>query len=167
MGGLFTKYEPLETVPHVDVEKYKGTWYEISRFPHFFERNCSIVRATYTPNPDGTIQVLNQAHRPSPFSPVNDFRAKAWATDKTNSKLVVQQFWPLRGDYWVIMLDNDYKWAVVSHPSRDYLWILSREPWLDPEIYDNLVSRLEKDKFDISKIIKVYQGPYQLPGVRY
>lgn len=167
MGGLFTKYEPLETVPFVDIEKYKGVWYEISRFPHFFERNCSIVTATYTPNSDGTIQVMNQAHRPYPWSPVDIFRAKAWAVDKTNSKLVVQQFWPLRGDYWVIMLDDDYKWAVVSHPSRDYLWVLSREPTLDSGIYDNIVAKLEKDKFDISKIVKVYQGPYQLPGNRY
>lgn len=71
-----------------------------------------------------------------------------------NAKLKVQIFWPFKGKYWIIDLADDYSYAVVSHPNKKYLWILSREPKMEEEIYNQIISRLKEKGFDLTKIQK-------------
>jgi len=84
---------------------------------------------------------------------------KAWVTDKdTNAWLKVQFFWPFRGDYVIIHLDErDYSYAVVGHPSRDYLWILSRSPEMDKERFQEIMTRISKQGYDLNRIKKYPQ----------
>ena len=80
-------------------------------------------------------------------------RAKAWVPDAdAPAKLKVQFFWPFRGDYWIIELDPEYRYAVVGHPSRDYLWILARTPTLDSELYESLLARIAARGFDVERL---------------
>ena len=85
----------------------------------------------------------------------------AWVTDENKSlaKLKVQFFWPFRGDYWIIELDPEYRYAVVGHPSRDYLWILARTPTMDPAIYATLLARIEAQGFDLEQLNRTPQPP--------
>jgi apolipoprotein D and lipocalin family protein len=84
--------------------------------------------------------------------------AKAFVEDGSgNAKLKVQFFWPFKGKYWIIDLAKDYSYAVVGHPNRDYLWILSRTQEMDPVIYDEILGRVEKKGFDLSKLEKTVQ----------
>ena len=75
------------------------------------------------------------------------------------AKLKVQFFWPFRGDYWVIDLDADYRTTVIGHPSREYLWIPSREPQMDPEQYASLLSRIEAKGYDLGPLEQTPQPP--------
>jgi apolipoprotein D and lipocalin family protein len=152
---------PLEVVDEIDLDRYLGRWYEIASFPQRFQAGCVATTATYARREDDRIRVEN-ACRDGRFD--GDLRrvvGVAWVTDPAESqaKLEVQFFWPLRGDYWVIELDPDYRWAVVGHPSRDYLWILARDRSLDPDVYGALLERIASHGYDVSRLRKTPQPP--------
>jgi apolipoprotein D and lipocalin family protein len=154
MGCASAPQPPLEVVPAVDLSRYVGKWYEIASFPTWFQKGCIDSTAEYSLRPDGGIDVLNQC-RKTPDSGMDLARGKAWVTDPvTNAKLKVQFFWPFSGDYWIIDLGRDYDYAVVGHPSRDYLWILSRTPQMDNERYDRILERLRRSGYDVSRLVK-------------
>jgi apolipoprotein D and lipocalin family protein len=145
--------KPLEVVDHVDLERYLGTWYEIATIPKRFQKGCVGVTATYSLRPDGKIRVINRCRKETLDGKLRDIEGKAWVVDKTtNAKLKVQFFWPFSGDYWIIELDADYRWAVVGHPNRTYLWILSRTPHMAQALYDDLIDRIGNKGYDIARI---------------
>jgi apolipoprotein D and lipocalin family protein len=143
--------KPLETVPSVDLKRYAGTWYEIGSIPKFFQKGCSRTTATYRPRPDGDLDVQNVCNKHGELSSV---KGKAWAVDKTNAKLKVRFFWFITGDYWIIALDPEYRYAMVGTPDRDSLWILSRTPLLDEAVYKGLLNQAKAQGFDIDKVEK-------------
>jgi len=148
----------LQTVPHVDLGRYAGTWYEIATIPQRFQKDCVAVTATYTLRDDGTIAVLNKCRKKTLDGELKEAKGKAWVIDKkTNAKLKVQFFWPFKGDYWIIELDVDYQYAVVGHPGRKYLWILSRTPQMGESIYQDLLRRVANKGYDLSLIKRTLQ----------
>ncbi len=148
---------PLRTVDRVDLARYAGKWFEIATIPMSFQKGCTGVTATYTLRPDGDVDVVNTCRKETLDGPERQATAKAWSVDPSNAKLVVRFFWPFTGDYWIIDLDPDYRWAVVGHPSREYLWILSRTPTMDEPTYDGILSRLRAQGYDVSKLVKTPQ----------
>lgn len=148
----------LETVKHVDVQKYMGKWYEIASFPQSFQKGCTCTMAEYSLNDNGTVKVSNSCNVDGKRK---NSTGKAWITDKsTNAKLKVQFFWPFSGKYWIIDLADDYSYAVVGHPNRKYLWILSRTPKMSRELYNDIVARTEAKGFDVSKLNITDQNCY-------
>jgi len=148
--GCTTKYNHLPTSKNVNINKYKGTWYEVARFEHFFEKGCKNVTATYNLIDDEKIEVINKCTN------IKDERKKeakaiAYAIDSTNSKLKVSFFRPFYGDYWIIDVDKDYKVALVGSPSREYLWILSRSKTIDEKTKKELLLKASKLGFDTKK----------------
>jgi len=156
------KLPPLEVVPSVDLERYVGTWYEIASYPQRWQEGCTATTATYTLQGDGEIAVLNTCRKGGLDGPEDTAEGKARVVDpKSNAKLEVSFFWPFWGDYWIIDLGPDYEYAVVGHPSRDYLWILSRAPALDDATYDDILKRLEAQGYPLDRLVKTPQptGP--------
>lgn len=151
---------PLRTVDYVDLERYLGTWYEIARFPVSFQEGCVGVTATYTLREDGRIDVLNQCREETLDGEPDSAEGLARVVDETtNAKLEVTFFLFFWGDYWIIDLDEDYAWAVVGHPDRDYLWILSRTPELDEEIYAGILDRLRDQGYETERLVPTPQPP--------
>ena len=119
----------LQTVPHVDVKKYSGKWYEIASFPLIFQRGCHCTTAEYTMTDKGYLIVENRCNRDSIQGKQSYIKGKAFVEENSgNAKLKVQFFFPFKAKYWIIDLADDYSYAVVSNPNRKYLWILSRTP---------------------------------------
>jgi apolipoprotein D and lipocalin family protein len=146
---------PLRTVPYVDVERYVGTWYEIANYPQRFQQGCTATTATYTLREDGQIDVLNRCRKGSPDGPESSAKGRARVVDEaTNAKLEVSFFRPFWGDYWIIDLGQDYDYAVVGHPSRDYLWILARQPTMSPELYQAILARLEEQGYELHRLVR-------------
>lgn len=142
--------QELKTVSSVDLNKYSGTWYEVASFPQRFQKGCECTTANYTPTDKGYIIVENRCKKNGKESYI---KGKAFVDkDSSNAKLKVQFFWPFKGKYWIIDLADDYSYAVVSHPNRKYLWILSRKPKLDEEVYNGIIIRLKEMGFDLSKL---------------
>jgi apolipoprotein D and lipocalin family protein len=149
---------PLQTVNRVDLNRYIGKWYEIARYPNRFEKDCvSDVAAQYSLRDDGKITVVNSCRKQS--GEVKESKGTAKVVEKnTNAKLKVTFFWPFYGDYWVIGLDSEYRYAVISEPDRKYLWILSRTPHLTPELYEQALEIVRKQGLDPSRLVKPLQS---------
>jgi apolipoprotein D and lipocalin family protein len=141
-------------VEEVDLARYAGRWYEIASFPQYFQEGCVATRATYRLRDDGRIDVLNECRDRTLDGPLRRAEGVAWVVDPDTSpaRLKVQFFWPFSGDYWIFDLDPDYRFAAVGSPSREYLWILSRTPAMDPAEYAALLERLEALGFDLSRL---------------
>ena len=151
---------PLEAVSQVDLTRYVGTWFEIASFPQWFQRGCTGTTATYTARSDGDIDVLNRCRDGSLDGEVRTGLGRARVTDReTNAKLEVSFFRPFWGDYWVIDLDKDYQYAVVGHPGRDHLWILSRTPTMDDATYRTILGGLEVRGYDTSRLVSTPHSP--------
>jgi apolipoprotein D and lipocalin family protein len=145
--------QELETVQHVDLTKYAGKWYEIASYPQRFQKGCHCTTAEYTLTDRGYVIVENRCNRDSVNGKQSYIKGKAFVEKNSgNAKLKVQFFWPFKGKYWIIDLADDYSYAVVSHPNKKYLWILSRTSKMDPSIYQQIIRRLEKKGFDLTKL---------------
>jgi len=142
----------LEVVPHVDLERYLGKWYEIAHLPAKFQEGCNETTATYTLLDNGTISVLNECKKNGKTKLA---KGKAKVVDKTtNAKLKVTFFWPFYGDYWIIKLGNTYNYAVVGTQNREYLWILSRTPQMDDTLFSELADFVKSKGFKVENLIK-------------
>lgn len=150
---------PLEVVPELDLDRYVGRWYEIASFPQRFQEGCVATTAEYRRREDGCLQVVNECRDGSFDGNLRRVEGVAWVADPSRSqaKLKVQFFWPFQGDYWVIDLDREYGYAVVGHPSRDYLWILARTRTLDSQVYDGLLARIDAHGYDLGRLNRTPQ----------
>jgi len=147
------------TAVDVDLERYEGKWYEIGRFGLFFEMGLTNVTAEYTLMEDGEIRVVNQGFYGSPNGLKSSIKGTAYAPNPDETgKLLVRFFGSFESDYWVIDLDEEnYSYAIVSQPSKQFLWILSRTPKMDPDLYNELIEKLKTWDFPVQKIEKVVQ----------
>lgn len=158
MTTIITNAQPLKTVPNVDLNKYAGKWYEIASYPQRFQKGCHCTTAEYTLSDKGYVIVENRCNRDSIKGKQSYIKGKAFVEKNSgNAKLKVQFFWPFKGKYWIIDLADDYSYAVVSHPNRKYLWILSRTPKMDNTTYKQILSRLKENGFDLTKLQSTIQ----------
>ena len=140
---------PLKSIASLDVPRYLGRWYEIAKFPNWFQKKCvSDTSADYALQPDGTISVLNQCRRAD--GEFDKALGQARQIGGANSAQLQVRFAPswltflpfVWVDYWVVDLDDSYELVAVSEPKRDYLWILSRTPQVDSARYAALIERM-------------------------
>ncbi len=150
--------QSLETVPSVDLKQYAGKWYEIASIPQRFQKGCHCTTADYTLSDKGYVVVENRCNKDSISGKQSYIKGKAFVVENSgNAKLKVQFFWPFKGKYWIIDLADDYSYAVVGHPNRKYLWILSRTPRLSDILYNQIISKTKEKGFDITKIKRTVQ----------
>jgi len=151
--------QPMKTVEHVDLQRYSGKWFEIAKYPNRFQRKCTEAVAEYTPQANGKIEVHNTCKKIKDGQ-LKDILGVATVKDTaTNAKLSVT-FLPgwLRwtgigaGKYWVIDLEPNYEYAVVSEPKREYLWILSRTPSLKSATYSAIMEKIVAQGLDPSRL---------------
>ncbi len=148
--------QDIPVICDLDLTRYLGKWYEIARLPHKFEDGLENVTATYRLQDDGKIEVLNEGIKDGESKKA---KGVAWVPDSNcTGRLFVRFFWPFKSEYKVIQLDEkDYTYAVVTSRTKDYLWILSREPHISDELYEDLITYVSSLGFDRSKIINVKQ----------
>lgn len=145
----------LTTVEEVNIEKYSGLWYEIASYPTSFQKNCYCTTAEYTLSPKGFVMVENRCRKDSVTGVKIGIKGKAFVVkNSSNAKLKVQFFWPFKGKYWIIGLAPDYSWAVVSHPNRNYLWILSRTKTLDETTYSRIIELIKAKGLNSQRLKK-------------
>lgn len=144
---------PLPTEEVVDLEKYSGTWYSIYEYPAWFQQGCECTQANYKVM-DGYVEVINTCFRNSAYDSAT---GKAEPLDETNSILGISfsNFPFAVGNYYIIDVSNDYEYALVGTPDRRYLWILSREPNIPENVYNEYIELSEELGFDSNKLIKV------------
>lgn len=146
------------TVKELDLNRYLGTWYEIARFPHSFEKNLVGVTATYSLRDDGKIKVLNQGYKNTLDGELSVAEGKAKIPNKADpGKLKVSFFWIFYADYNVLELDENYQYVMIGSSSPKYFWILSRTPQMAPDVYEMLLEKARKRGYNLEKLYKVPQ----------
>ena len=148
----------LISVEGFELERYLGTWYELSKYPVSFEQGLVGVQAEYSLRDDGDVRVLNSGRRGDFDGELDTAEGHAWIPDADHpERLKVSFFRPFRGDYWVVALDPDYRWAVVGEPQRRYLWVLSRTPTLPEGDYAGILERVAQLGYDTARLERMPQ----------
>lgn len=146
-------------VPSLDLKRYAGKWYEVARFPNRFEKACvRNVTANYTLRPDGKVEVVNTCIKNDGKEKVTKGTARLADKGGPASELKVTFFWPFSGDYWVLDLEPEYRWALVGSPNRKYFWVLSRSPQLDSSTYNKIVAKAQSRGFESARLVRTTQA---------
>jgi apolipoprotein D and lipocalin family protein len=151
---------PPKTVESVDLQRYQGTWYEQARLPMFFQRNCAQSEAHYELRSNGTLGVTNRCRTVDGDMQQVQGQAMVQVPGETNKLWVRFDNWFSRlapgltkGEYWVLYLDDDYQTALVGHPNRKYLWLLTRDQQISAQSRAILIEEARKRGYDTSELI--------------
>jgi apolipoprotein D and lipocalin family protein len=163
MAGAAAQPAPLQSVGSVDLQRYVGRWYEIAHYPNRFQRQCvGDTTANYAAREDGTIAVTNRC---ATASGASEAEGVARRVDGRTDRLQVSflpaalRWLPIGwGDYWVIALAPDYRYAVVGEPSREFLWVLARAPTLSAEDRAAIDTALRAQGYDPARLVQTPQG---------
>lgn len=156
--GCAAREPEMKTVEHVDIDRFMGSWYVIANIPTFLEKNVYNAVETYQLNDDGTI-ATNFTFRKGGFDgKEKEYNPKGFIRDDESNALWGMRFiWPIKADYRIIYLDESYSTTVIGRQKRDFVWIMSRKPTISDAEYDQLVSFVEANGYDVSKLVRVPQ----------
>ncbi len=149
---------PLQTVPQVDLQRYAGDWYVIANIPPSIEKNAYNSVEHYEVDADGNIPTRFTYRKNGFDGSIKTLESKGFVVDKdSNAEWGVQFFWPIKAEYLIVYLADDYSRAIVARNKRDYVWLLSRTPTIPDQEYEAFTQRIAALGYDIAKLNKVPQ----------
>jgi apolipoprotein D and lipocalin family protein len=166
MGAVFADTRGLKTVAFVDLKRYMGDWYVIANIPNWVEKGCSHSIESYALREDGEIDNWFVCQKPdgselrlTSLCTVENSQTNAQWSVRFNLNTFLGKFLlPVRFGYLILDLDaENYSYTVVGHPSRNLLWIMSREKTLDEKVYQEILLRLKDQGYDLQRIVRVVQ----------
>jgi apolipoprotein D and lipocalin family protein len=150
--------EPMQTVDHVDLERFMGDWYVVANIPTFLEQGAHNAVESYAMNADGTVATTFTFNKGSFDGPKKVYHPKGFVLDtQTNAHWGMQFVWPIKADYRIVYLDEDYQTTVIGRAKRDYVWVMSRSPDLSDEAFAEMKSLVANLGYDPSKLTRVPQ----------
>jgi apolipoprotein D and lipocalin family protein len=154
-----SNHAPMPTVDYVDIERFMGDWYVVANIPTFLEEGAHNAVETYKLNPDGTIATTFTFRDGGFDGELKEYNPKGFIQDsETNALWGMQFIWPIKADYRIVYLDNDYTKTVIGRKARDYVWVMARKPELSSEEYDEIVGFVDSIGYDVSKLKRVPQN---------
>lgn len=154
-------------VEKVDIMSYAGKWYSLLSIPTFMDKNWHETTETYVIHPDGYYAVFT-TYKVAGETETKYVRSKLIVVRGTNNAQLKAQFvWPLKIDYWIVELAEDYSYAVIGHPKHKHLSILSRKPELQASLLDEIIDRCQQRGYDISKLVSQEHKPAVPKGHSY
>lgn len=149
---------PIHTVDAVDIEKFMGDWYVIASIPTFIEKEAYNAIESYRLAEDGTIETTFTFNKGAFEGPLKVYRPRGFIQDKqSNAVWGMQFFWPIKAEYRIIYLTEDYAQTVIGRTKRDYVWIMARQPAVPEEDYNRILDFIKAQGYDLSKLRKVPQ----------
>lgn len=151
---------PLQTVASVDLQRFMGDWYVIGHIPTFVEKAAHNAVESYRLNEDGTIGTTFKFNQDALDGRVKTYTTRGFVSNTaTNAEWGMQFAWPVKAEYKIVYLDQDYQQAIVARDERDYVWILARTPHLPPTDYDALLTHVRQFGYDINLVRSVPHRP--------
>ena len=148
----------METVDYVDLERFMGDWYVIANIPIFLEKGAHNAVEKYAMNDDGSIQTTFTFRKDGFDGKKKEFNLKGFIIDtQTNATWGMRFVWPIKADYRIIYLDEDYSMTVVARQKRDFIWIMARTPEISDVDYQCLVELAGSVGYDVNEIVRVPQ----------
>ncbi len=150
--------EPMDTVDHVDLERFMGDWYVIANIPTFVDKGAHNAIERYALNDDGTIATTFLFNKDAFDGPLKTYHPTGFVRDTTTNALWYMQFiWPFKADFRIVWLNPDYSITIVARAKRDYIWIMARQPAITTAQYDEVIAFAGSLGYDTSKIKKTPQ----------
>jgi len=144
---------PNKTVDKVDLKRFGGTWYCLYSIPTMFDKGSREMTTHYTLNKDGYYDVVSTCKKDNDPE-IHTFKSKIFPVDGTGNALLKAQFiWPIKVDYWVIGLADDYSYMVVGHPDHRFLFIMSRKPTMDRKLCEQLIARCKAMGYPVEDLV--------------
>jgi apolipoprotein D and lipocalin family protein len=151
---------PMETVPYVDLDRFMGDWYVLANIPTFVEKGAHNAVENYARNPDGTIATTFTFNKDAFDGPQKVHHPKGFVLDTTtNARWGMQFIWPIKADFRVIYLDDDYGLTVIGRDKRDYVWVMGRSPEFSDADFQRMQDFIASVGYDPSKLQRVPQQP--------
>lgn len=158
LGACAARGPQMQTVDYVDLERFMGDWYVIANIPTFLEKNAHNAVETYELNEDGSIQTTFTFLKDGFDGEKKQYNPKGFITDTDTNAIWGMRFvWPIKADYRIVFLDDDYSQTIIARQKRDFIWIMARTPDIPDEDYDRLVAFAGSIGYDTSKIERVPQ----------
>ncbi len=158
LASCASKGPEMKTVDHVDLERFMGSWYVIANIPTFLEKGAHNAIETYELNADGSIATTFTFLDGGFDGEEKEYNPKGFVNDtSTNATWGMRFIWPIKADYRIVYLDDDYSQTVIARQKRDFIWIMARTPTIPDDDYDRLVAMAKSIGYDVSKIKKVPQ----------
>jgi apolipoprotein D and lipocalin family protein len=162
LGACRASLPPLETVEYVDLQRFMGDWYVIANIPTFVEKGAHNAVENYRLDDDGTIATTFTFNKDSFDGPLKEYHPRGFVRDtESNAEWGMQFIWPIKGDYRITFLDEDYSRTVISRNKRDYVWLMARTPQISESDYQEMLQHVRESGYDPSEIRKVPQQPLQ------
>lgn len=156
--GRSVSGKPLATVDYVDLDRFMGDWYVIANIPTFIETGAHNAIESYRIDDDGSIDTEFTFRQDSFDGKLKRYTPRGFVRNtETNAEWGMQFIWPVKADYRVIYLDDDYRTTVIGRNQRDYVWIMSREPSVDRAEFDTIIRLLDHVGYDTTKLRMVPQ----------
>jgi apolipoprotein D and lipocalin family protein len=153
-----SNHAPMATVDYVDIDRFMGDWYVVANIPTFLEKEAHNAVETYEKNEDGTIATTFTFRDGGFDGERKTYHPKGFIKDANTNALWGMQFiWPIKADYRIVYLDNDYSKTVIGREARDYVWVMARKPELSDEEYQEIVQYVGSIGYDVSKLNRVPQ----------
>ncbi len=148
----------MKTVDYVDLERFMGDWYVIANIPTFIEKGAHNAVETYALNDDGTIDTTFVFRDGSFDGKLKRYNPKGFVLDtETNARWGMRFIWPIKADYRIVYLDDDYSTTVIGRQKRDFVWIMARDPDMPDQEYDRVLEFVKSIGYDISQVERVPQ----------
>lgn len=158
LGACAGNQPPLATVDQVDLERFMGDWYVIANIPTFLEKGAHNAVESYELEPDGTIATTFVFRKDGFDGEEKVYRPKGFVTNTdTNAVWGMRFVWPIKADYRIVFLREDYSLTVIGRNKRDFVWIMARTPTISDEDYQQMLELVESMGYDMSKVEKVPQ----------
>jgi apolipoprotein D and lipocalin family protein len=145
----------MPVVDYVDLDRFMGDWYVIATIPTFLERDAFNPIETYQLNSDGTIATTFTFNKGSLNGPTKIYRPRGFIKDRgTNAIWDMQFVWPIKADYRIVYLDDDYQQTIIGRNSRDFVWVMARTPRISEQDYLNLVTTVGSLGYNLNDLQK-------------
>ena len=158
LGACASNEAEMQTVDYVDIERFMGDWYVIANIPTFLEKGAHNAVETYELNDDGTIATTFRFRADGFDGKPKEYTPKGFITDTESNALWGMRFiWPIKADYRIVYLDEDYSQTIIGRQKRDFVWVMAREPNISEDDYKMLLDVVASLGYDMSKVERVPQ----------
>lgn len=155
---------PIDIVDDLDIDRFMGDWYVIANIPTFLEKGAHNAVESYTRGPGNEIETTFRFRKGSFDGPVKVYRPTGFVSDQSNAVWGMQFVWPIKAEYLVIFLDEDYGRTIIGRSSRDYVWLMARKPEVSEQEYSEMLSAVERAGYDPDLVQKVPQRWPEAPA---
>ncbi|MCX7136790.1 MAG: lipocalin family protein [Proteobacteria bacterium] len=158
LSGCQSSAPPVVTAARVDLQRFMGDWYVIANIPTFIEKGAHNAIESYKLDADGTIATTFTFRAGGFDGESKRYTPRGFVRDRESNAVWVMQFvWPIKADYRIMYLADDYSQTVVGRQQRDYVWIMARTPTIPEADYQRLLKFVGEQGYDIKQVLKVPQ----------